>query len=308
MAGDHAVRPRHRAEDPAAERFVVGSPVPRGFREVGAFETSAADEVVATVDGDELERTRGSIPGPGRGTAGRAGHRYDVGALLEGSRRAQALAPRRPLVVVHHASLGRVAFPGVHVGLRQVAQGYGARGFRGGCLEERRDGPLRHGGSARGFGEWRARRGAGRRGAVFRQLVQILWTCRAGPFTLPNCRIQESTREAPPAQTGRALREERISIFSVSSAPPQTSSRTCPRDPSHFRFAALPPRRCRLTLATTSPAASAGPRVPRQVSSPSVFPIPGIRQLHAARAFAFVLSALFSRFCFRRLAERTRRA
>ena len=212
MAGDHAVRPRHRAEDPAAERFVVGSPVPRGFREVGAFETSAADEVVATVDGDELERTRGSISGPGRGTAGRAGHRYDVGALLEGSRRAQALAPRRPLVVVHHASLGRVAFPGVHVGLRQLAQGYVARGFRRGSLEERRDGPLRHGGSPGGSGRGRAaRRGSSWGGAVFRQLVQILFLdlpSRTGPFTaeLPKPRMSKNPR----ATAGRARREERV--------------------------------------------------------------------------------------------------
>ena len=175
VPGDHAVRALHRAEDPAGERFVIGSPVPRGFREVGALETRAAEEVVAPVDDDELERARGSIPGPGDGTSGCSGYRYDVGALLEGSRRAQALAPRRPLVVVHNASpvaVGRFAFPGVHVGLRQLTQGYGAaRGFRRGCLEERRDGPLRHDGSPRGW-IW-----GGARGetvcVVARQLVQI---------------------------------------------------------------------------------------------------------------------------------------
>ena len=113
--------------------------------------------------------------------------------------------------------------------------------------------------------------------------------------------VQESTRDCWKSSSRRKG-------CKISSAPPRTSSRTCPRDPSHFRFAALPPRRCRVTLATTSPAASPGPRVPREVSSPSVFPIPGIRHVHAAQAVAFVVGARFSRFCFRRRAERTRRA
>jgi hypothetical protein len=210
VPGDHAVRALHRAEDPAGERFVIGSPVPRGFREVGALETRAAEEVVAPVDDDELERARGSIPGPGDGTSGCSGYRYDVGALLEGSRRAQALTLRRPLVVVHNASpvaVGRFAFPGVHVGLRQLTQGYGAaRGFRDGCLEERRDGPLRHGGSPRGW-VWRGARGMGGETARFKILG------------------------GSPAELGsiHARAGERHTCISVD------HSRTTPRDPTRRR-------------------------------------------------------------------------
>ena len=104
---------------------------------------------------------------------------------------------------------------------------------------------------------------------------------RTGP-SLPNCPNQECPR------TTRDCWKSSSRIKGKIFSPAPTSSRTCPRDPTHFRFAALLLVDV-TTLATTSPAASPASCVQGSVLA-VVFP-PGIRHVHAAQAVAFVVGA-----------------